>query len=285
MTMDLGAVPETSADDAARRGVTGVPRRRPHHGDGHRRRRRCTCGPRSSPRIGDMALDSGRRDDLGPLADLAALGDEWGRVTSSELSISREWRQRHRGRRRSDPGRSSRWSRGHRRRRTSAPRRSTASPCAASGATSPTADLIGPGHWTPTTCASRGRSGGDAESTTTRRRRSTPCSRRCRSRCGSTTTATSARSPWSLDMAELMAGVDRARPASDLGDGDDVDDDVDGLLRLRRRVDRDRRPRRRQSTSPTSSSSSSEGRRRRAARRSAAPDEHVREMGAPPAPV
>ncbi len=37
--------------------------------------------------VAEMALDAGAtRSDLGPLADLAALGDEWGRVDLSELS-------------------------------------------------------------------------------------------------------------------------------------------------------------------------------------------------------
>jgi hypothetical protein len=39
--------------------------------------------------IAQMALDTGAtRGDLGPLADLAALGDEWGRVDLSEMSPS-----------------------------------------------------------------------------------------------------------------------------------------------------------------------------------------------------
>ena len=39
--------------------------------------------------IAELALDSGAtRGDLGPLADLAALGEEWGRVDLSEMSPS-----------------------------------------------------------------------------------------------------------------------------------------------------------------------------------------------------
>ena len=39
--------------------------------------------------MADMALDSGAsRADLGPLADLGSLGDEWGRIDLSQLSIS-----------------------------------------------------------------------------------------------------------------------------------------------------------------------------------------------------
>lgn len=39
--------------------------------------------------LGEMALDAGAtRDDLGPLADIAALGDEWGSIDLAEVSAS-----------------------------------------------------------------------------------------------------------------------------------------------------------------------------------------------------